>query len=118
MTDFPDWVREQIETRGWSVPETARRSKRGGYKGISSSMIYQVINHQARPGMRFFRGMARAFDMSQDEIMRLAGELPALPDTGGDWEDRLFDLMTRLSPVERLRVIEFARFIEAASQEK
>ena len=80
-------------------------------------MIYQVINYQAQPGMKFFRGIARAFDMNQDEIMRLAGELPALPDTEENWEDRLFDLMTRLSPTERKRVIDFARFIEASYTE-
>jgi hypothetical protein len=67
--------------------------------------------------MKFFKGIAHAFQMSQDDIMRLAGELPALPDTEERWEDRLFDLMVRLTPAERKRVVDFARFIEASRAE-
>ena len=76
MEEFADWVASEIQQRGWSVPEVSRRSKRGGYKGISASMIYMVINRQANPGQQFYEGIARAFDMHLRDVMIQAGEWP------------------------------------------
>jgi len=79
MENFTDWLARELNERGWSVPEAARRSKKGGYRGVSASMIYKVINGHAEPGQRLFDGIARAFDVPVEDVMRRAGVLPSVP---------------------------------------
>ena len=61
--DFSEWVVAELDERGWSRSEAARRG------GISPSMFDKVINGQAKPGLKFIEGIARAFKMSSAEVM-------------------------------------------------
>ncbi len=58
MTDFADWIRTEIKHRGWP------RSLHG------------VTTGRRKPGMRFFLGIARAFEMPLAEVVVIweAGE--------------------------------------------
>lgn len=96
METLINWIHQQLNTRGWSVPEIARRSKQGGYEGVSASMIYKVLNEYARPGPKFFEGIARAFGVKKEDVMRMAGKLaPESPKTGRRREaDYLFTRLT------------------------
>ena len=84
--DFIVWLNQQLDLRGWSRSEAARRG------GISASSFDKVIGGFARPGIRFCRGVARAFDVPLEEVQRLAGILPQsgefLPQVR-DWNQRL-----------------------------
>lgn len=68
--DFAGWLDQRILEKGWSQSEAARRGK------VSSQMINAVVNGQARPGLRFCRGIAQAFHMPLEEVLRIAGILP------------------------------------------
>ena len=65
MIPFADWLLAELEYRGWSRSETARRG------GISASLIDQVTNGIGNPGIGFCRGIARAFDMPLEDVLRL-----------------------------------------------
>ncbi len=88
---FSEWIVEELEKRGWSRSEAARRGK------ISPSMFDKVINGYAKPGMKFLDGLAQAFEMSPISVYRKAGLLPS---GGGDninfadWEHLLQQLST------------------------
>ena len=66
---FSKWVEQEISKRGWSRKEAAKRA------GVSPSMFDKVINEHVRPGLIFYRGIARAFKLSPIEVLMRAGEL-------------------------------------------
>lgn len=68
--DFSEWIVEELDHRGWSRSEAARRG------GISPSMFDKVINGYAKPGKKFLDGIALAFDLPPIVIYRKAGLLP------------------------------------------
>jgi transcriptional regulator with XRE-family HTH domain len=67
LMDFSIWLNLELETRGWSRSEAARRGN------VSASMFDKVINGQAKPGINFCRGVAKAFNLPVIEVFRRAG---------------------------------------------
>lgn len=61
--EFSEWIVSELEKRGWSRSEAARRGN------ISPSMFDKVINGYSKPGVKFIEGIARAFNMSSAEVM-------------------------------------------------
>jgi len=97
MQTFSVWLTEEIDKRGWSEAEFARRGK------ITPQSVNQVINDINKPGMKMFQAAARAFEMPLAEVMRIAGEMPPRPSTPVEsWRERLEEL----SPETRQDVIE------------
>ena len=75
MSKFTQWLNTELNQRGWSRSEAARRG------GISASMFDKVINGRANPGLEFCKGVARAFEMPLEDVLRLASILPPLDDS-------------------------------------
>lgn len=86
MDEFKAWLNKEVNARGWSRAEAARRG------GFSAPLFEQVMNGQTKPGMKFCRGIAKAFGISTEDVMRRAGLLPTygdiLPEARA-WSDRL-----------------------------
>ena len=66
---FSEWLDAELNIRGWSRSEAARRG------GISASMVDKVINGHAQPGMTFYKGIANAFQVPLKEVLIQAGEI-------------------------------------------
>lgn len=73
-TTFSKWLIEQVEGRGWSYAELARRAD------LSGATISLVVNEQKNPGTDFCAGVARALDLPPETVFRRAGLLPPEPD--------------------------------------
>jgi len=71
--DLTQWLSEEVDRRGWSYREIARRG------GLSSGAISNVMTGNASPGWDLCLGLARALDVAPEEVFRKAGLLPALP---------------------------------------
>ena len=67
------WLNSELDRRGWSRSEAARRGE------VSASMMDKVIGGFSKPGLRFYRGIARAFNMPMEDVLRMAGILPTVP---------------------------------------
>lgn len=65
---FSEWVVSQLDSKGWSRSEAARRG------GISPSLYDKVINEESEPGMKFIKGFAKAFEMTPAQVMRHMGK--------------------------------------------
>jgi len=63
---FSEWIVSELERRGWSRSEAARRGR------ISASILDKVINQNSKPGLKFFEGIARAFEMDIDDVLSIA----------------------------------------------
>ena len=68
--DLLTFVDDEIESRGWTVTELARRAE------LAQPTVADVLNGKKRPGLRWYIGVARALGCSVDHLLRLAGELP------------------------------------------
>jgi transcriptional regulator with XRE-family HTH domain len=73
MSKLSDFLNDEIEDRGWSKRELARRS------GISSAQVTDVMNERAKAGAEFCVSVARALGEEPEDMLRLAGILPPLP---------------------------------------
>jgi transcriptional regulator with XRE-family HTH domain len=63
-TDFATWIRTELNRRGWSQTSLAERA------GLSrSSVSKMLITGRNKPGMRFFVGIATAFELSVIEVI-------------------------------------------------
>jgi transcriptional regulator with XRE-family HTH domain len=70
MNDMISFVNGEINGRGWTVSELARRAE------MSWAAVGDVLNGKTKPGLRWYIGVARALGVSVDHLLRLAGELP------------------------------------------
>ncbi len=84
-----EWLIREINTRGWSQAELARRSS------MSPSQISRVISGAQSPGLDTLTGVARALGLTLEQVLRRA---EILPDHGEvltearDWSARLMVL--------------------------
>ena len=109
---FSEWIVSELNQRGWSRSEAARRGN------ISPSMFDKVINGYAKPGKKFLDGLAKAFDMSPINLYRKAG---LLPEGGGenvsfeDWEY----LLNQMTPEDQEELRQIAEMkIERRQKEQ
>jgi transcriptional regulator with XRE-family HTH domain len=73
MNEIGDWLLTQLEDRGWSQAELARRSE------ISQPALSRIISGTQQAGPDACVAVARAFGEPPEKVFRLAGLLPPLP---------------------------------------
>lgn len=88
-TEFTNWLVEELQKRGWTQSEFARRA------GITAPTVSRVLSGDNNPGEEFARGVGRAFGMPVESVLRLVGKLPEavemLPEAR-EWSARLLEL--------------------------
>ena len=96
---FSEWIVEELDDRGWSRSEAARRG------GISPSMFDKVINGFSQPGMRFIEGIAKAFEISEHEVFaRLYGT---------DIDNRIVYEVSDMTPEEQREVLSYIQYLRS-----
>ncbi|MGQ9502483.1 MAG: helix-turn-helix domain-containing protein [Anaerolineae bacterium] len=84
-----EWIEAERERRGWSLRRLAREA------GLTPAQVSEVLSGHSRPGIRFYLGMWRAFHVSVDYLLQLAGELPPGPEENPTLRE-LIELARRL----------------------
>ncbi len=69
-SNFIDWLRNELETRGWSQAELARQSK------LSPAQITRLLNGERGVGENGLNAIARALRLPPETVFRAAGKLP------------------------------------------
>jgi len=64
------WLNTEAKRRGWSLRYVA------GKAGLSHSTVARIANGELRGSERTCRGLARAFNMRAEDLMRLAELMP------------------------------------------
>ena len=67
--DFVEFVNSEMQSREWSRADLSRKS------GIAAPQITRVLNREQNPGELFCKGIARAFNVPEEDIFRRAGIL-------------------------------------------
>ena len=101
-SEFLDWINENLQKRGWTRADLARRTK------ISQSAYSMIFSGQREPGNDVLSALAKVFDLDLENVFRIAGILPAPKEwspTQAEWDD-VFD---RLSPQDQEELLQIAR---------
>ena len=86
MSDkFRAWLSEELDRRGWSQSELARRA------GVSQFAVSSVISGNRNAGAEFCIKIAQALNEPPEKLLRLSEILPPLPASEND--PRLQDLI-------------------------
>jgi len=109
--EFSTWLMQELEKRGWSNSELARRAN------VVPSTISMIISGSAKPGVDACLGIARAFGESPVKVFRLAGLLPPL-DTRKELLDEALALFDKLNAADQARIIVIARALAMDAKEK
>lgn len=65
--DFPTWLKREMDARGLSQSELARRG------GFTPTAVSKILSRERLPGVEFCRGVARAFGLSDIQVLAIAG---------------------------------------------
>lgn len=106
METFVDWLNNELNTKGWSYSELARRG------GITHTSISQIINEKRQPGLKVARGIAKALDTPLVMILRKAGLLSPEPE-GTPTSRELLYMFMQLDDEDQERILSITRtFLE------
>lgn len=102
MIDFGNWLLKEMENRGLSQAELARRA------GVNQSTISLVIGGKRGVGEDLCTALAKAFGLPIETIFRAAGLLPHRPGTDEDFEE-LKHLFSQMSEEEQEEFLAIGR---------
>jgi len=101
-TTFISWLYAEIEKRDLSLRQLGRMA------GVSAVAISNVLNENRKPGIRLCRGLARAFQIPPEDVLRRAGLLPPAPPESASLNEALF-LFRQLHPDTQDQVLAMLR---------
>lgn len=104
-----EWIRRMLQQKGWSMRELGRRS------GLSHPYISNVLAGKQEPGIKFYQGMSKAFDLTLSQVERLDREGVA-PNDLESLDDTLtlkeaWEAMNRLSSEEQKEVLRYMNYL-------
>lgn len=119
MEPFGDWLQAQLNERGWSHSELARRAKKLGSE-LSAGRVDQIVSGDVA-GQKACQAIARALGLNEVEVYRRAGLLPAAGDEDKGYFDSLVEGARELSVQRRIELsylLDALRAAERAEQEE
>ena len=99
---FSEWLREEMEKRGFSQSELGRRAK------LSRAIISKIINQESEPTPSTINSLAIGLKLPSTTVFRAAGIIPQEPEYVpllDEWTEVFYDL----SPEDREEILEIAR---------
>lgn len=102
---FQDWLISELQNRGWSQAELARRAN------VSRAAISNVLSSNRNPGPELCEAIALAMHIQPEEVFRQAGLLPPSKKNSAQ-EERAKYLFESLHESEsKARAINYLEFL-------
>lgn len=99
------WLNKKLEEYGWSIRELSRRG------GISHSHAARIVNGEAIPSAEVCRKLAKAFNISETEMLKAAGYITEKPGETDNFTLREIWSYLKTMNHDQLKVVrEFVRF--------
>lgn len=103
--NFGAWLAQELEQRGWTMGELARRCN------VSHPAISRVVSGQHTPGVELCCAIANALEMPEEKILRLVGHLSPLPTIEEDSTfAEVYDMMKHFTPEQRRAILEYVEW--------
>ena len=91
--DFAHWLQNELDKRDWSQSELVRRSEAIGHK-VSQTQLSNVLLGRRQAGPETCIAIARTLGLSNEEVFRVRGWLPA---TKSEIDPRAEELARKIS---------------------
>lgn len=111
-TTFVEWLQGELNQRGWSQADLARRSH------VTQTHISRIMSEMRRPGPDALMNIAHALRVPPDEAFRRAGLLPPRGATAADlarYNDML-DTIASLTPENQALVFSLVEKIRLSEE--
>ena len=113
MSELSKWIAEQIDKRGWTQNELARRA------GVSSGHLSLVVTEKQQPGWEFCAKIAKPLGKSPEWVFRKAGLLAAPSSETEITIEELRGIIHRLTPDQQRDLLWYAAALyDRSSQQK
>jgi transcriptional regulator with XRE-family HTH domain len=89
MHSLAQWIVQELEQRSWRAADLAHRS------GITEATLSRILSGKRKAGPEVCAALADAFQAPAEQVFRIAGLLPSVPDTV-EQEDEALGLFRRL----------------------
>jgi transcriptional regulator with XRE-family HTH domain len=103
MGTFSEWLGDELEKRDWTQADLARKS------GLTTAGVSHIIKGTRKAGIKSCAKIAKAFDLSPDEVLRAADLLDQLPKDDKTVKDIVYTV-NQMSEKLKEDVLEYARF--------
>lgn len=109
---FSEWLQKEMLKRGLNQSELAKLA------GLNRNIINKVINQVSWPTPETIKAIAKGLKLPEAVVFQAAGLLPPAVE-GGEDEENLKYLFSRLTPEDRREILELMRFkVERSSRGK
>jgi len=96
---FNDWLVREMSKRGWSQSDLARSSE------LNRAVINKLLNGQTLPRPPTLESIARAFKVPVEQVYRVAGLLPDIPENESYLEEVMYHIRQIQNPQHRATVL-------------
>jgi len=96
------WLDDLLDDLGWTPADLARATK------LDSAVISNIRNGKRDVGLETSITIAKATNRSPESILRMAGKLPARPETDEELEKVLYEI-AKLPKDDQREVLAFIR---------
>ena len=105
MTDFSDWLNDELMRRGWRQADLVRAT------GISRSGVSLLMNGQIRPAPQTVLQLSRVLKVPPDFIMRKVGYLPPRAEGGDPTLEEVNFKYAMLPDAQKQLVLDYLDFL-------
>jgi transcriptional regulator with XRE-family HTH domain len=106
--EFTDWLQKEIEQRGWTVAELARRAE------VAHGTINNVMSGMRNPGLDLCCALAHALGVPEVEVLWRAGLLRERPATVDQpWLAEIIEAARQLTPEKREYAVTLLKMLKA-----
>ena len=104
MTEFTDWLYEELQKRNLSMRQASLKA------GLSHTMVSDVLSEKITVTPNFCLAIAKVLNLPGERVLRRAGLLPPAPgDTNGDMT--LKELWSILQTMDHAQLKEARRYL-------
>lgn len=96
---FNDWLVREMSKRGWSQSDLARSSE------LNRAVINKLLNGQTYPRPSTLEAIARAFRVPVEQVFRVAGLLPDVPESESYLEEVMHHIRQIQNPQHRTTIL-------------
>jgi len=109
--DFPGWLQEQMDARGWGQADLANRA------GINRQVVWGWLNRRKKPTEEYLVKIANAFEIPPQEILRVAGVLP-IEANHDPLTEAILHLIHDLDTDTKNDILEYAKYLKGRNKRK
>jgi transcriptional regulator with XRE-family HTH domain len=96
---FNDWLIKEMNKRGWSQSDLARSSD------LNRAVINKLLNGQTLPRPTTLEAIARAFKVPVEQVFRMAGILPEIPENESYLEEAIHHIRQIQDPQRKATLL-------------